>query len=144
MRSWRRILVIGGSQRRPASYRVRDREAVDLEQFLNATLRVEPLLVGLARLVTVNLVPLGVAVDIGDGERQRRWIAGGEQYAVDFRGDEFGERPVACRDRRDASGHGLDGNKAERFLPGRWQQDRSRLRNEFGAPVAADRAVHYH
>ena len=48
-----------------------DREAVDLEQLLNAPLRVEPLLIGLACLVTVNLVLLGVLLDISNGERQR-------------------------------------------------------------------------
>ena len=57
---------------------MRDREAVDLEQFLNAALRVEPLLVGLACLVAVNLVLLGVPLDIGNGEPQRGWITGAE------------------------------------------------------------------
>src|ERR1051326_4655816 len=70
------------------SYRVLDREAVYPEQFLDAALRVEPLLVGLARLITVGLVPLGVAVDVGNRARQRGWIAGAQQDAIDSRGDE--------------------------------------------------------
>ena len=68
---------------RSVAYWVRDREAVDLEQFLNALLRVETLLVGLACLVTVSLVLLGVPLDIGNGERQRGRIARTEEYAID-------------------------------------------------------------
>src|SRR5689334_14590652 len=76
-----------GSPAVPASYRVRDREAVDLEQFLHDALWVKTLLVGLACLVTVILVPLRVALDIGNGEPERNWIARAEQHAVDSWGN---------------------------------------------------------
>ena len=99
--------------------------------------------IGLSRSLAVNLVLLGVRLDISDGERQRVWIAGTEQYAVDSGGDEFGEGPVACRDWRDARGHGLHGDKAKRFLPGGWQQDRASTRNEFRALVAAESSLHF-
>ena len=59
-----------------ACWSVGDREAVDLQQFLDAALRVEPLLVGLACLVAVNLVLLGVRLDVRNGKAQRGWVAG--------------------------------------------------------------------
>lgn len=31
-----------------------------------------------------RIARVGVFLDISDGERQRSWIAGAEQYAVDF------------------------------------------------------------
>ena len=96
---------------------MRNREPVDLEEFLNAALRIETLLVGLACLVTVSLVLFWVSLDISNGKRQCGWIAGVEQDAVDSRGYELGERTMVRRDRRDARSHSLDGNEAEGFLP---------------------------
>src|ERR1022692_229670 len=120
---------------RVTSGRVRDREAIDPEQFLNAALWVEPLLIGLAGLVTINLVPLGVRLDISDGERQRGWVAWPEQHAVDSGSNELGERSMGRRDGRDACGHGLHGNEAERLFPSGGQQDRTRMRDQLGAPA---------
>ena len=78
------------------SHRLPDRKAVDPEQVLDAALRVEALLVGLACLATIDLVALGIPLDISNSERQRSWVARLEQDIVPLLGDEFGERPVAC------------------------------------------------
>ena len=51
--SWCSSPETGGRGARPASGRARDGEAVDPQQFLDAALRVEPLLVGLAGLIAV-------------------------------------------------------------------------------------------
>ena len=50
---------------------------------------------------------------------------------------------MAGRDRRNARGHGLDGDEAERFLPGGRQQDRTGTRDEFGALAATDLPRHF-
>src|SRR5271166_4005880 len=68
-----------------------DREAVDIEQLLDTSLRVKPLLVSPARLLAEGLVLLGIPLDITDRQRKSGWITGAEQYAVDPWGDQLGE-----------------------------------------------------
>src|SRR5215471_17873923 len=70
---------------------VRDREAVDLKQPLGAVLRVEPLLVCLASLLTVIAEALRVSLCVGDRLPESGGIAGPEQHTVNLGGDQLGE-----------------------------------------------------
>src|SRR3984893_18022260 len=119
-----------------------NREAVNLEQLLQAPLWVEPLLVGLAALVAISLVTPGVRIDVVDGQRQRRGVTGPEQYAVDSIGDQLDERAVSGRDGGHSYRHGLDDDEAECLLPGGGQEDRTRPGHQLGAPAAGDLADH--
>src|ERR1700734_87714 len=100
--------------RRLSLNRVLDRVAVDVEQVRDAALGVEALLIGLTGRLAVPRIVLGVALDVGDGGRERRGVAWGDQPAVHPRGNELAECPVVRRDGRDSRGHGLHGDKAER------------------------------
>src|SRR5580658_5424663 len=121
-----------------------DGEAVYLEQFVKVAFRVESLLVGLAGLLTVRRVLLRVPLDIGDRASQCGRVTGDEEGPVDAGGDQFGERSMACGDWRHAGRHRLDGDEAERLLPGRWQHDSTGPRDQARALGTAERSHQHH
>ena len=100
-------------------------------------LRVESLLVGLAGLRRHKPRIAPVRLDVGDGRASAAGSPGRNSTPSTPEVMSSGNEPWPAAMGGTPSGHGLDGDEAERLLPGGRQHHRARPGHQLGAPVAA-------